>query len=50
MLCVIYCIDHDLFVLFVCICMCMEYDMVMYVLLCTIVYILSELLLVVSCV
>jgi len=34
-----YCFDHDLYILFVCICICMEYDMVMYVLVCTIVYI-----------
>ena len=31
-------------------CMCMVYNMVMYELLCTIVYILSELLLAASCV
>jgi len=40
-----------LYILLVCICMCMEYDMVMYELFCSIVYIYSlELLLVVSCV
>jgi len=34
-----YRFDHDLYILFVYICMCMDYKMVMYELLCTIVYI-----------